>query len=366
MGARAGDFTAGKAQLVRVIAKGAADCGLDLLFEGIALLARQINGTEVCLDEWAPFCESEDVWHRLMKGESRRNHVVDVLAACYSAAEVLGEADDFVKCAAPRQSKRSITSVDDVRQSLAHFYWAPTLGDLQKYGGDAASRFLSRLQDVVALMRDRCPSFNFKGCAIDGFDRVLVLIGDAGTGTGLHADPCAAINFAVALDQEDDGSVLAKWLFFKPSVQGIELVHTLIKSRKLFAKVGKMPPDVTSRRKGGQVYVARGEVDKMPVMDASMMEDIASKHHGDVELVEQRSGMAVHVPIGWVHAVVNVKPCLKLSFDFVPADEHALARAAVAWHKVVSPLMAQRSAEDYVQFIPRAFQHFLSSIPRQV
>lgn len=63
-----------------------------------------------------------------------------------------------------------------------------------------------------------------------------------------------------------------------------------------------------------------------------------------------------------MHTVVNERLCLKVAFDYVPAKEESLVHTAVAWHTVVSPIMAQRSAEDCVQVLPRTFRHFVSSM----
>lgn len=366
--ARAPEFASGVAKVVKVIGKEAAPVALASLHDAIALLASSMHGTSIDLDAVKPTCVAEHGWHVMLREACRHSCIVNVLIECYKNAK--GRSSDdfelFVSCAASRSGRASIKSPADISKSIippkgsSGFYWSITVADFQSFGGAQAQLLLNCLLPVVALMNAQCPRFEFKGCSQDGLDRVLILIGGEGTGTPVHADPCAAINFAVSLDAQHDGEVVAWWLFFRPSAEGLELLRELIRAS------AEAPPPVTrsDADSGATAYVLRGcsSTRKPPVWSLKFMQKVASEHPSKVVLVGQKSGTAVHVPIGWPHCVVNAHPSMKVAFDFVPADPDALPRAAAAWHKVVSPIMGQRAAEDYVLLLPRAFQHFVSTV----
>ncbi len=71
---------------------------------------------------------------------------------------------------------------------------------------------------------------------------------------------------------------------------------------------------------------------------------------GCVVEVQQRAGDMVHVPPGWIHQVVNMRPCLKLAWDFADLTRmHLYIRAA---NEIGAPLFGDALAADYMGVRP--------------
>jgi hypothetical protein len=64
-----------------------------------------------------------------------------------------------------------------------------------------------------------------------------------------------------------------------------------------------------------------------------------------VRLEYQCHGDIMRVPMGWAHAVLNLRPCIKVAFDVV--EEAMLPMIALMQTLIGSAVFGQRSAEDY-------------------
>lgn len=73
-----------------------------------------------------------------------------------------------------------------------------------------------------------------------------------------------------------------------------------------------------------------------------------------VQLVEQKHGDVVEVNPGWAHAVINVKPCLKLAYDRLIQKDMPLC--ALIHHLLHSKLFYNMNAPDYSGAICFQFQ----------
>lgn len=74
----------------------------------------------------------------------------------------------------------------------------------------------------------------------------------------------------------------------------------------------------------------------------------------DTVLLEQRHCDLVTVPIGWLHAVANVQPNIKLAHDrLLYADIHKVAHIHTT---LVSPRFGPKMADDYCAAMPHLVQ----------
>lgn len=65
-----------------------------------------------------------------------------------------------------------------------------------------------------------------------------------------------------------------------------------------------------------------------------------------VQFVYQCHGMRVHVPAGWMHAVVNVRPCIKLAWQVY--NRHHLLDYVLSWQYIGSQFTHVSNAPDYM------------------
>ena len=70
---------------------------------------------------------------------------------------------------------------------------------------------------------------------------------------------------------------------------------------------------------------------------------------GYVRIVWQHHNDVITVPPGWAHQVVNLKPCLKVAFDF--ASPSAMPVYAIVHKQVLSRLVGAANTPDYTAWI---------------
>ncbi|KAF6263214.1 hypothetical protein COO60DRAFT_1491135 [Scenedesmus sp. NREL 46B-D3] len=153
--------------------------------------------------------------------------------------------------------------------------------------------------------------------------QVLFLMGAAGSLTGGHVDPVAAMTFAWLLQIENipenqlaqlQLQPVATWLFISPAVfndPGLldKLLDALLEPEKLRASAwnlltcygSKLNLTLTSK----QMHRVKGAMGEHAV------------------LIEQKSGHGVWVPPGWLHCVYNNQACFKIAFEVCPASRAA-------------------------------------------
>lgn len=73
-------------------------------------------------------------------------------------------------------------------------------------------------------------------------------------------------------------------------------------------------------------------------------------------LLQQRGGQGVSVPIGWMHWVFNLMPCIKIAWEVARAEE--LAAAAVMQRRLRCKTVGQ--ALDYLCLVPSALRELLA------
>jgi hypothetical protein len=73
-------------------------------------------------------------------------------------------------------------------------------------------------------------------------------------------------------------------------------------------------------------------------------------------LLEQRGGQGVSVPIGWMHWVFNLMPCIKIAWEVARAEQ--LAAAAVMQRRLRCKTVGQ--ALDYLCLVPSALRELLA------
>lgn len=189
------------------------------------------------------------------------------------------------------------------------------------------------------LPRGRAPLPATAVNVTDLWAATLLLLGGEGTGTALHSDWTEAFNLLLAV-VADPTEVLpaeyvaAKWWFFHPSM--VEKLDEEVKALGL--------EDVDG-------------LASKPLLTEAQLDDLRKKvdaHAADQGItvqvthyvLEQKPGFVVHVPPGWVHAVVNVKPCLKLAFDaYIMTNVHSYIEAH---RKVVCKVFKKVMADDYM------------------
>ena len=178
---------------------------------------------------------------------------------------------------------------------------------------------------------------------------VQVMFGDAGHGTGFHFDWARAVNLAVEVLVDAaavaSGAAIALWLFIPPTEAALVAVSAYLKLHHgVLYPHGLDPPPLFNRGK----LVMRGEVKSAPLTadDLNTMAADPILQGLGVHTLEQKSGEVVLVEPGWMHAVVNLRACIKIAYDFVLATE--LGIIALVQHLYHSKFSSQSNADDYV------------------
>jgi len=131
----------------------------------------------------------------------------------------------------------------------------------------------------------------------------LLLLGAKITGTGLHMDWAEAINISYVVDQnQSDDTLLAKWVFFDSVA--LDELNSWLK----------------------EIGYQGGLSSKVLLNENELL--LAHTKFGDKMIViHQTPCSKVYVPPGWVHQVVNQKPCIKLACELayeenIPLSEY--------------------------------------------
>ena len=69
-----------------------------------------------------------------------------------------------------------------------------------------------------------------------------------------------------------------------------------------------------------------------------------SEGRATVQVLYQHNGDMVHVPAGWPHQLLNLKPCVKLAWDYY--DPVSMARYARSWLYIRGKYMPR--SDDYM------------------
>jgi hypothetical protein len=175
------------------------------------------------------------------------------------------------------------------------------------------------------------------------------MMGDELHGTGMHVDWSSAVNLAVDLSPPHDQQRLpvAMWLFIPPTDEAIAAVNSVIRADP--DGLGRACPNGLGLPADPDFL--RGSADKqhnMRVLTPEQMQRIADSpeaaEHG-VHIVQQHSWDEVTVPPGWIHAVVNLRPCIKFAFDYLA--EQDLVKTAISQHFIASGIFGPIMATDY-------------------
>ena len=191
---------------------------------------------------------------------------------------------------------------------------------------DALDLFRRSRASSLYAVRMAHPKLMKQSRGINGTCRsTLILLGNAKAFTGLHLDWTEACNIAFSIGQ--GGGVLALWLFVHP---------TLASAADAWLKDHGWPQGFSTPDKVHLVGMHRQQF--MTSMNAI-------KSDGCV-LIEQHAGHMIHVPPGWIHQVTNIRPCLKVAWDYY-IFEH-FHYYAMLQSRIASPLFGNAMAEDYM------------------
>ena len=142
---------------------------------------------------------------------------------------------------------------------------------------------------------------------LDCYKSTLLLIGFPNSCTEMHLDIVEAINLAIAVYELDVSVPLAIWWFISPRyvVRFVEFLAKNYKVKKESTKLGVREAtiqDCPINKNFDTWFKEFQNETKAPENDVFMKE----QHHNEV----------IHVPSGFLHCVRNVKPNVKLAWDF--------------------------------------------------
>ncbi|DBB04538.1 TPA: hypothetical protein ACH3X1_012620 [Trebouxia sp. C0004] len=136
---------------------------------------------------------------------------------------------------------------------------------------------------------------------------------------------------------EERGNALAEWTFFNPSI--VEHVNEF--TQQLQSNTGQCHG--TDGLKG-QVLLSPKRVQELKMLLASKNLAYDSEERANVQVLYQHNGDMVHVPAGWPHQVLNLKPCVKLAWDY--HDPVNMAQYALSWLYIRGKFMPR--GDDYL------------------
>lgn len=152
-------------------------------------------------------------------------------------------------------------------------------------------------------------------------------------GTQAHMDPVAACTAAFSIgNQPPPGETLAYWLFVSPVVLADQKL-----TEKLLEALGPGAADLSSFY-GNSTFPAASTAGAKHGSWLSeqhmlkLMEDLPELLKDHVLLLQQAAGQCMLVPVGWLHWVINVRPCLKIACEIMPLYQ---LPAAAAVHRFI-------------------------------
>ena len=102
---------------------------------------------------------------------------------------------------------------------------------------------------------------------------------------------------------------------------------------------------------GGDTKYLRQLRYELGLLSVKQMKALAVGCPEYVQLVEQCHGDIMKVPMGWAHAVISLRPCLMVAFDYITLEK--LPLVAIMQCLLGSAVFGQRSAEDYAGVFAR-------------
>jgi hypothetical protein len=148
------------------------------------------------------------------------------------------------------------------------------------------------------------------------------MFGGEGHGTGLHIDWARAVNLAIEVlvgGAAASGAAVALWLFIPPTQAALAAVSMYLEARN---KVGlDLPPLFSPRAKKISMRGTVATPEKLTEAEMRAMAGDPALRAVGVYVLEQKSGEVVQVEPGWMHAVVNLRACIKIATDFVLVHE---------------------------------------------
>eukprot|EP00887_Chlorella_sp_A99_P003934 scaffold11.g3934.t1 len=251
------------------------------------------------------------------------------------------------------------------------------------YRPDLAAEALNGV--MAAMRRYRCPRPNRPLEA--RFWRVCDAFLDsrAGSGTRPHVDWSEAFNFAVALItpgpegealrprlERGERPVLARWLFIHPRLaqSASQLYKRMGYAAEGFATPSTAKGSSRPRHKQARVGVGLGALPAWACqgwVDCAFFDavlarfgDVVIEGEDAVAVLEQRAGDCVWVPPGWVHAVLNVQPNVKLAWDAF--DWQNMAAYVESEQRIASGVTAGSNARDYMAVASAAAAFLLDGV----
>lgn len=197
------------------------------------------------------------------------------------------------------------------------------------------------------------------------YNQVLLLLGSKGTRTKGHIDPAAALTIAWLLLKAGQQWtpdmlqwVLAVWLFIAPVPEAWTMLLDWMVQHGKLGKDGtrqlakRLRPDAELQRMEAVQELLGGVKLTVPEIDAVadyLGPELAVK-------VEQRSGEAVVVKVGYMHWVCNVAPNFKVAYELLrPGD----AMAVVQLHRTLRCAMTD-NPQDYMKLEEAVLNHLMT------
>ena len=131
---------------------------------------------------------------------------------------------------------------------------------------------------------------------------------------------------------EERGDPLAEWTFFNPSSWSMST-----------SSYGNYRATLASSE-GEAIRRLASRVQDLKKLLASKNLAYDSEGRATVQVLHQHNGAMVHVPAGWPHQVLNLKPCVKLAWDCY--DPVNMARYAQSWLYIRGKYMPR--SDDYM------------------
>jgi len=122
------------------------------------------------------------------------------------------------------------------------------------------------------------------------------------------------LGYQVSTDER--GNALAEWTFFNPS--SVERVNEFTQQIQTNTGKQRMRGDPSPGQTGkdglkGQVLLSPNRVQDLKKFLATKNLAYDSEGRDTVQVLYQCNGDVVHVPAGWPHQVLNLKPCVKMA-----------------------------------------------------
>jgi hypothetical protein len=177
----------------------------------------------------------------------------------------------------------------------------------------------------------------------------LIMLGGLGTFTGFHLDWTEACNIAFSVGAPTAAAV-AVWVFIHPLMLGVadawlrEQKHSIgqgTKRREIASYPNGFASDIRVHLEGEQLQAFR---DHLEAHKESHKAAIGVENATVV--LHQHAGDMVHVPVGWVHQVTNLSPCVKVAWDlYIPHHTHMYIELI---HRIASKVFGTQMALDYM------------------